>query len=118
MDNKRIISYCKNFYKIVNFKPLEGDNITTKLIDIYQEYIFKIDVNNSEDINTVIQIDEVLSKYIDDYSFRDELKKQIVNIKIKNDVKDVLKEIIKAIINIFNNYQEFTTRIIYISKWI
>ena len=116
--NKLIISYCKNFYKIINFEPLIEDAITSKLIRIYQEYIFRIDINNQEDINTIQKLDEVIGKYIDDYLFRDEMKKQIVQVQIRKDVKDVLKEFIKSIIKIFNNYEEFTTRRIYIAKWI
>ena len=46
------------------------------------------------------------------------MKKQIVQVQIRKDVKDVLKEFIKSIIKIFNNYEEFTTRRIYIAKWI
>ncbi len=117
-NNKLIISYCKNFYKIINFEPIGEDAITSRLIRIYQEYIFRIDVHNQEDINTIQKLDEVLGKYIDDYLFRDELKRQIVKVQISKDVKDVLKEFIKSIIKIFNNYEEFTTRRIYISKWI
>ena len=57
-------------------------------------------------------------KYIDDYLFRKEMQKQIVQIRIKKDAKDILKEIIHSIIKIFDNYEEYTTRVIYISKWI
>ena len=43
---------------------------------------------------------------------------QAVNIKIRKDSKNVLKEIIKSILKIFDNYEEYTTRVIYISRWI
>ncbi len=116
--NKQIINLCPNFYKIIEFTPYEDDVVTRNLIKVYQDYIFKIDLNNLEDIENVKQLDHVISKYIDDYLFRKEMQKQIVQIKIKKDCKDVLKEIIKSIIRIFNNYEEYTTRVIYISRWI
>ena len=116
--NKQILNYCPNFYKIIEFTPYEEDKIGDKLIAIYQKYIFKIDINNPEDIESVKQLDHVISKYIDDYMFRKEMQKQILNIKVRRDAKDILKEIIKSILKIFDNYEEYTTRVIYISRWI
>lgn len=116
--NKQILEFCPNFYKILEFTPYEDDKISGKLIKLYQKYIFEIDVNNEEDVESVKQLDHVISKYIDDYLFRKELQKQIVNIKIRKDAKDILKEIIKSILKIFDNYEEYTTRVIYISRWI
>ena len=116
--NKQILEFCPNFYKILEFTPYEDDKISGKLIKLYQKYIFEIDVNNQEDVESVKQLDHVISKYIDDYLFRKEMQKQIVNIKIRKDAKDILKEIIKSILKIFDNYEEYTTRVIYISWWI
>ena len=36
-DNKLVLKYCPNFYKIMNMDFQEGDNISTKLVDIYEE---------------------------------------------------------------------------------
>jgi len=116
--NKQIISLCPNFYKIIEFSPYEEDHITKTLINLYREYIFKIDINNEEDVDTIKRLDNVISKYIDDYLFRKEMQKQIVQIKVKKDGTDLLKQIINSIIRIFNNYEEYTTRNIYISCWI
>ena len=116
--NKQILEFCPNFYKILEFTPYEDDKISGKLIKLYQKYIFEIDVNNEEDVESVKQLDHVISKYTDDYLFRKDMQKQIVNIKIRKDAKDILKEIIKSILKIFDNYEEYTTRVIYISRWI
>lgn len=118
MKNKQIINLCPNFYKIIEFSPYEDDIVSKKLIKLYQEYIFRIDLSNMEDVNSVIRLDYVISKYIDDYLFRKEMQKRILEIKLKKDTKDVLKDIIRSIIKIFDNYEEYTTRVIYISKWI
>ena len=95
--NKQILNYCPNFYKIIEFTPYENTQTGNKLIAIYQKYIFKIDINNPEDIESVKQLDHVISKYIDDYMFRKEMQKQILNIKVQRDAKDILKEIIKSV---------------------
>lgn len=116
--NKQIIRLCPNFYKIIEFSPYEDDIVSQKLVKLYQQYIFRIDINNPEDVESVINLDKVISKYIDDYLFRREMQKQILQIRVKKDAKDILKEIIRSIIKIFDNYEEYTTRVIYISKWI
>lgn len=117
MINKQIVAMCPNFYKIINFEPMEGDNITEKLIKIYQEYIFKNTCLDKETIETIKQLDLIVGKYIDDYLFRKEFQKEIVKVKVAKNT-NILKEIINSIIKIFNNYEEYTTRVIYISKWI
>lgn len=116
--NKQIVALCENFYKIINFEPMEGDNITEKLIRIYQEYIFNIDITDKSAVESVLKLDSILGKYINDYSFRKELQREILKVQVRRDAKNVLKEIIDSIIRIFNNYEEYTTRVIYISRWI
>ena len=61
--NKQILEFCPNFYKILEFTPYEDDKISGKLIKLYQKYIFEIDVNNEEDVESVKQLDHVISKY-------------------------------------------------------
>lgn len=117
-DNKQIIALCPNFYKIIEFKPYEDDIVSAKLIKLYQQYIFKISLDNIDDIESVRKLDHVIGKYIDDYLFRKEMQKEIMHIRIKKDAKDILREVINAIIKIFTNYEEYTTRKIYISRWI
>ena len=117
MVNKQIVAMCPNFYKIINFEPMEGDNITERLIRIYQEYLFRANDLDKEDIESIKQLDLIVGKYIDDYVFRKEFQKEIVKIRV-NRGKNILKDIINSIIKIFNNYEEYTTRVIYISKWI
>ncbi len=117
-ENKQILKYCPNFYNIINFNPLQEDQLSDKIIKIYQEYIFKINLNNAEEVAKVKELDEAVAKYINDYSFRSEVQKQIVNVRVKSTCKDVLRFFIDVIIKIFTNYQDYTTRVIYVSRWI
>lgn len=116
--SKEIINICPNYYTIVNFDIEEDDVIFEKLIHIYKEYIFNIDLNDEEAKQTVIKIDSVLGKYINDYMFRKEMHKEIKNIRISSSCPNILKAIVDSIIAIFNHYEEYTTRNIYISRWI
>lgn len=118
MNNKMVLNYCPNFHKIVNFDTDQDDNISKKLISIYQDYIFDIDLANVEETKLVKQIDNALAKYIDDYEFRKNLKLSILQVKIKKSCTNMLKAIVESIVSIFNNYEEYTTRNVYIARWI
>ncbi len=116
-SNKDILKYCPNYYNIVNFDFEDGDLISEKLVNIYKSYIFSINIDNDEDIETVKELDCVLANYIHDYLFRSTLQKEIINVRVKKD-NNIIKSIVDVIIKIFTSYEEYTTRKIYISKWI
>jgi len=116
-SNKEVLKYCPNYYNIVNFDFNEEDLISEKLVNIYKNYVFSINTKSYEDIEKAQELDRVLSSYIDDYIFRSTLQKEILTVKIKKD-NNILRNIVDVIIKIFTNYEEYTTRKIYISKWI
>jgi len=116
-NNKEIIKFCPNYYTIVNFDFKENDVISEKLINIYKSFVFSIDLQNKEDIEKVQELDRVLNSYIQDYLFRSTLQKEIVTVKVRKD-NNIIQSLVDSIIKIFSNYEEYTTRKIYISKWI
>ena len=115
--NKTIINNCPNFYKISNFDFFEGDYISEKLIEFYKEFIFRIDINEEEDIKLIKQLDFVVNKYIEDYYFRKEMQRGMIDIRVKKS-QDLLRDIVEAIINCFDNYENNYTRNIYFARWI
>lgn len=116
-NNKEILKYCPNYYNIVNFDFKESDLISEKLVNIYKSYVFSINVQNNEEIDKVQELDRVLNNYIQDYLFRSTLQKEIVTVRVKKD-NNIIQSLVDIIIKIFSNYEEYTTRKIYISKWI
>ena len=116
-NNKLVLSYCKNFEKIINTDFLEGDNLSLQLVKIYQDYIFNIDITNEEELNNAIEIDKIMARYIDDYLFRKTLKQELLRVKVKK-CGNVIKTIVENIIAIFHRVEFEATRKIYISKWI
>jgi len=114
--NKEILNYCPNYYNIVNFDFKDSDLISEKLINIYKNFVFSVNIQNREEIEKVQELDRVLSNYIHVYLFRSTLQKEIVTVKVKKD--NILRSLVDNIIKIFSNYEEYTTRRIYISKWI
>jgi len=117
-ENKQILKYCPNFYKIINFEFFEDDAFTAKLISIYEDFVFSANVADDEQLRLVSQIDKVLVKYIDDYLFRKEMKSSLMQLKVRHDSDNILVVIVKNIIKIFEIYEEGTTRKIYLARWI
>ena len=109
-NNKLVLEMCPNFYRIINYEYFEEDVVTEKLIKIYEDFIFKANLQNDEEAKAVKRIDYVLGKYIDD-NFK-------ITDKYLEDMENKLLAIVENIIAIFNHYEEDTTRCIYIAKWI
>ena len=115
--NKIILKYCPNFYKIVNFDFFEDDYISERLIYIYKDFIFNIDHESQQDLEMIKQIDFVINKYIEDYYFRKEMQRSMMNIKVhKSD--NTARDIAMCIINCFDSYESGYTRNIYFARWI
>lgn len=116
--NKIILKHCPNFYKIINYEYYEGDVISDKLVKIYQDYIFKIDVNDMQALNNITNLDKIIARYMDDYYFRTEMQDGLKKIRVSVHEKNILQVIIENIFKIFDRYEEGTTRKIYITRWI
>lgn len=115
--NKQVLTHCPNFYKITNFEYYEDDLLSEKLVEVYEEFVFKVDLVNKKQITKLEQLDLILNKYIDDYFFRKELKAEMKKIKIRKD-EDILNAIVDWIIKVFDNYEVGYTRNIYFSRWL
>ena len=115
--NKYILTYCPNFYRIINFEYIKEDIITEKIISIYKSYIFGIDVNKKSELERIKELDYVLSKYLEDFYFRMELKKKFPYIEFVT-TENIIETFVDNILNIYEKYLDGTTRKIYISKWI
>ena len=116
-SNREILKYCPNYFSIVNFDFNENDLISEKLINIYKNFIFSININDLEEREKVQTLDHVLGNYLHDYLFRSTLQKEIITVKVQRD-GNVINNLVDIIIKIFSNYEEYTTRKLYISKWI
>ena len=112
-----IKNICPNYDRILHFDYLEEDRITSKLIEIYKTYLGRVSLK-SEELKELKQYDYVLGRYLDDYTFRKELKNEIVHIQIKKTCSDILRAIVESVIKIFDNYLENSTRKITIARWI
>ena len=105
MNNKKVLEHCPNFYNINNFTFFDDDYISGRLIEIYRKFIFETDVNNEEDLKTLEKIDYVLNKYIEDYMFRKQLQKDVLNIRVKSG-ENLVRKTIEAINRFYDILKE------------
>ena len=106
--NKQVLKHCPNFYKIMDFEYYEDDVLSEKIINVYHDFVFKVDINNKKSITKLEQIDFIIRK---------ELKAEMSRIRIRKG-QDILEAIIDWIIKVFDNYEIGYTRNIYFSRWI
>lgn len=117
-ENKKILSYAPNYYKIINEDFEETDLVTGKLIQVYSKFIFSVDLNDKEMLKEVEKINISMSKYFSNADFKRELRKAIVEMKVSKKVNDVLLYIVKCINITYDKYLESYTRNLYIPRWI
>ncbi len=115
--NIQVLEHCPHFYTIINFEYYSNDIVSEHLIDIYERYIFGVDLNDKEAVKKIEELDVVLYKYISDTCFRDEVQYSIRSIKVKRS-DNILDVIVTAIIKIFQEYELSKTRRIQITRWI
>lgn len=115
--NILVLKHCPHFYTIINFEYYSDDIISEKLIDIYEKYIFSVDINDSENIKKIEKLDTTLYKYINDYCFREQVKTDIMKIKVQRG-ENILETIVSAIIKLFDNYEKICARKVPMTRWI
>ena len=112
-NNKEILKHCPKFYDINNFSCYEDDTISSRLIDLYNSYVFGVSLDNDKEIKNLELIDTIIYKYIEDYKFRKQIRKDVKGYNNKNGIN-----VIDFLINCYENYEGGYTRNIYFARWI
>lgn len=115
--NREVLKHCPHFYTIINFEYYSDDLVSEKLIDIYERFIFGVDITSSENISKIEKLDRVLFKYINDFCFREQVKTDMMSIKVRRG-DNILETIVNAILGFFDSYELLATRKINITRWI
>jgi hypothetical protein len=115
-ENKKRVKHCPNFYRIMNFIFYEDDTLSKKIIDVYQKFVFEVDLSDKKNITKLEHFDTIVGKYIDDHAFRNELKAQMKRIQVRKGVS-AMDAVVDWIFNVFDNYEFGYTKNIYFSRW-
>ena len=118
LDNKIILKYCPEYYRIINEEFDELDYVTDKVIEIYQTYIFSLNPTDKNDIKKAVEFNKIVLRYFDDRIFKKELTNTLLTLKVPKNEENVMGKIVEAIINTYEKHMEGFTRNLYIPKWI
>lgn len=118
LNNKIILKYCPDYYRIINEEFSESDYLTDKVIKVYQDYIFSIDVSDKQGLKSVSNLNKAIARYIDDREFKTLLNNFLVALKVSKKETNVIAFIASAIIAEYDKYMEGFTRNLYIPRWI
>ncbi len=118
LDNKVVLKYCPDYYRIINEEFNELDYMSDKIIQVFQQYIFSIDIRNKNDIKKISSLNKAIVRYFDDREFKTILTNFLLALKVPKGTKNVISIIVDNIIEQHLKYMEGFTRNIYIPRWI
>lgn len=118
LDNKVVLKYCPDYYRIINEEFNELDYMSDKIIQVFQQYIFSIDIRNKNDIKRISSLNKAIVRYFDDREFKTILTNFLLALKVPKGTKNVVSIIVDNIIEQHLKYMEGFTRNIYIPRWI
>ena len=118
LDNKIVIKYCKDYYRIINEEFSELDFMSDKVIQIYQSFIFSINVRKKDELKKAVDLNTAVARYFDDREFRTLLNNYLSSLRVAKTEKNIIAYIANAINKQYEKYMEGFTRNLYIPRWI
>lgn len=118
LGNKIILKYCKDYYRIINEEFNELDYMSDKVINIYQTFIFSINIKSKSEIKKATDLNKAVVRYFDDREFRTLLNNFLSSLKVSKKETNVIGFISNAIVKEYDKYMEGFTRNLYIPRWI
>lgn len=103
---RKVLQNCPHFDKIVNYEYPYGDTLSKKLIDWYRELIFSANGNNDKQLMLINALDRSLYLYIKDNKYKRGLRKIITDEELSFESKDLIKDVIKKLLEFTNNYEK------------
>ena len=114
----KILENCPHFDMIVNYDYPYGDVLSKKIIDWYKEIIFSANGNNENQLMLIKALDRSLYMYVKDNKYKRELRKIISIEELTFEDKNIIKDVIKKLIEFTSNYENKEVREVKNSKWL
>lgn len=115
---KKILENCPHFDTIVNYQYPYGDILSKKLIDWYRELIFSANGNNENQLLLIKALDRSLYLYVRDNKYKRGLRKIIRLEELTFEDKNIIKEVIKKLIEFTNSYEKKEIREVSTARWL
>jgi hypothetical protein len=116
--NKEIVEICKNYYTIVNTELYEGDEVTSNIIKLYEDYIFGMEIVTKREKEKLALVDRIMLKFISDVRFRKEMCEHLGSLRVSKGVNNLVEYVMNKMIVFFEDYKDMITRNIYVPRWI
>lgn len=113
-----VLNNCPNYDTIINYEYPYGDTLSKKLIDWYRELIFSADGTNENQLMLIRALDKSLYLYVKDNKYKRGLKKIIKDEELSFQSKNVIKDVIKKLIEYTNNYEKKEVLEVTVAKWL
>lgn len=118
LENKIVLKYCKDYYRIINEEFSELDYMSDKIIQIYQSFIFSINTRSKSEIKKAADLNSAVVRYFDDREFKTILNNFLTSLKVSKKETNIIGYIVNAILKEYEKYMEGYTRNLYIPRWI
>lgn len=118
LDNKIILKYCKDYYRLINEEFSELDYISDKIIQVFQSFIFSVNIKSKQEMKKVAVINDAVARYFDDVEFKKILTNYLIGLKVSKKEENVISFIADRIISEYEKYKEGYTRNLYTAKWV
>ena len=115
---KKVLDNCPHFDMIVHYEYPYGDIMSKKLIDWYRELIFSANGNNENQLLLIRALDRSLYLYVRDNKYKRGLRKIITSDELTFQNRELIKDVIKRVIEYTRSYENNEVREVSVSKWL
>lgn len=115
---KKVLENCPNFDMIVHYEYPYGDMLSKKLIDWYRDLIFSANGNNENQLMLIRALDRSLYLYVRDNKYKRGLRKVITVDELTLDNRELIKDVIKKLIEFTSSYEKKEVREVSVSRWL
>lgn len=115
---QKVLECCPHYDKIINYEYPYGDNLSKKLIDWYRDLIFSANANNENERMLIRALDQSLYLYIRDNKYKRGIRKLITAEELTFSDKNLIKDVIKRLIEFTSSYEKKEVREVSTSKWL
>ena len=115
---RKVLQNCPHFDKIVNYEYSYGDTLSKKLIDWYRELIFSANGNDEKQLMLINALDRSLYLYIKDNKYKRGIRKIITDKELTFEDKNLIKEVIKKLIEFTTSYEKKEVLEFSNTKWL